>query len=377
MKITKVRVFELEGPTRSGLALYEIPRGGLTSGEATPYRQSFTEIETDEGITGQSQSYRGMAAEIKALGQTLVGQDPMSVEYIWDRLYTGGYQRGENLRTISTLDLALWDLIGKAKGEPVYRLLGGPCQERIRAYAAMLGFSTEPEAAAERSRQWAEKGFTGFKWYLPCNEEDGEEGLRRNVALVAAVREAIGDEADLMLDCILSNSSRNSLLYAIKLARRLEPYHPTWLEEPLNADDLNAYSHLARATPIPLAFGERLVTRWRYKELLDSGTATVLQPELGVTGGLTEMRKIVTLASTYGTPIVPHANETCRNAVHLLFAQPHRICPLAEWGIKINHNVQFFYKDFYQPVDGYFHLPPGPGFGYELDTAKVVRQTEL
>ena len=94
-------------------------------------------------------------------------------------------------------------------------------------------------------------------------------------------------------------------------------------------------------------------------------------------GGLTEMLKIATLAATYGTPIVPHANETCRNAIHLLFAQPHRICPLAEWGVKINHNVQFFYKDFYQPVDGYFHLPAGPGFGYELDMDKVVRKTEL
>ena len=82
------------------------------------------------------------------------------------------------------------------------------------------------------------------------------------------------------------------------------------------------------------------------------------------------MRKIATLAATYGVPVVPHANETCRNAIHLLFAQPHRICPLAEWGVKINHNVQYFYKDFYQPVDGYFHLPPGPGFGYELDLSK-------
>jgi L-alanine-DL-glutamate epimerase-like enolase superfamily enzyme len=377
VKITNVRVFELEGPPRSGLALYEIPRGGLGANQATPYRQSFTEIETDEGIAGQSQLYKGVTAEVKALGQRLIGQDPMRIEHIWDRLYTSGYQRGENLRAISTLDLALWDLIGKAKGEPVYRLLGGPCQTRIRAYAAMLGFSTEPEAAAERSRQWAEKGFTGFKWYLPCNQEDGEEGLRRNVALAAAVRKAIGEEADLMLDCILSNASRNSLLYAIKLARRLEPYHPTWLEEPLNADDLHAYGRLAQATPISLAFGERLVTRWKFKELLDGGAATVLQPELGITGGLTEMRKIVTLAATYGVPVVPHANETCRNAVHLLFARPHRICPLAEWGVKINHNVQFFYKDFYHPVDGYFELPPGPGFGYELDLDKVVKRIEL
>ena len=377
MKIQEINFFELEGPPRSGLAVYEIDRGGLAPQESSPHRQAFIEIETDEGITGLAQHYKGATEEVKALSRTLIGEDPLRIEYHWDRLYTSCYQRGGNLRALSTLDLALWDLIGKAKDEPVYHLLGGPCQKRVRAYAAMLGFSTEPEAAAERSRQWAEKGFTGFKWYLPTNEEDGEEGLRRNVATVAAIREAVGDEADLMFDCILSNASRNSLLYAIKLARRIEPYHPTWLEEPLNADDLDAYQRLAQATSIPLAFGEHLTTRWKFKELLDQGVATVLQPEMGITGGLTETRKIMTLAATYGVPVVPHANETCRNAIHLLFSQPHRICPLAEWGVRINDNTQYFYKDFYQPVDGYFELPQGPGFGYELDLSKAVKRTEL
>jgi L-alanine-DL-glutamate epimerase-like enolase superfamily enzyme len=377
MKITELRLFELEGPPREGLAVYEIERGGLAPNQSSPYRQAFVEIETDEGVTGLAQHYKGATEEVKALGQTLIGEDPLRIEAIWDRLYTSGYQRGGNLRALSTLDLALWDLIGKAKEEPVYHLLGGPCQDRVRAYAAMLGFSTEPEAAARRTREWAAKGFSGFKWYLPTNEEEGEAGLRRNVATVAAVREAAGNEADLMFDCILSNASRNSLLYAIKLARRIEPYHPTWLEEPLNADDLEAYGRLAQATSIPLAFGEHLTTRWKFKELLDQGVATVLQPEMGITGGLTETCKIVTLAATYGVPVVPHANETCRSAMHLLFARPHRICPLAEWGVKINANVQYFYKDYYQPVDGYFELPPGPGFGYELDLSKAVRRTEL
>jgi len=377
MKITKLNMFELEGPPRSGLAVYEIDRGGLAPQETSPHRQAFIEVETDEGITGLAQLYKGAVQEVKDLGRTLIGEDPLRIEYIWDRLYTSSYQRGGNLRALSTLDLALWDLIGRAKDEPVYHLLGGPCQERVRAYAAMLGFSTEPEAAARRTREWADKGFTGFKWYLPTNEEDGEEGLRRNVATVAAVREAAGEEADLMFDCILSDASRNSLLYAIKLARLMEPYHPTWLEEPLNADDLEAYGRLAQATSIPLAFGEHLTTRWKFKELLDQGVATVLQPEMGVTGGLTETRKIITLAATYGVPVVPHANETGRHALHLLFAQPHRICPLAEWGVRINYNTQYFYRDFYQPVDGYFELPKGPGFGYELDMDKALKRIEL
>jgi L-rhamnonate dehydratase len=301
----------------------------------------------------------------------------MRVEYLWDQLYTRSYYRGQNLNSLSILDLALWDLIGKAKAEPVYRLLGGPCQERVRAYAALLGFSTEPAAAAERSLEWVEKGFSGLKWYLPYNETAGEEGLAHNEALVRAVREAVGDHIDIMIDCILSDSSGNSLLYAIKLARRLEPYRLTWLEEPLNPEDLEAYKKLAGATSIRLAFGERMYTRWQFKQALESGAATVLQPELHGTGGLTEMRKITVLLATYGVPLIPHANETCRNAIHLIFATPQRICPMAEWGIKINHNIQFFYKEFYEPINGYFELPSGPGFGYELYPDKIVRRTEL
>jgi D-galactarolactone cycloisomerase len=103
----------------------------------------------------------------------------------------------------------------------------------------------------------------------------------------------------------------------------------------------------------------------------------VYQPELASTGGLTEMRKIAALLSVYGLPLVPHANETSRNAIHLLFALPPRIAPLAEWGVKINHNFQYFFKDFYEPVSGYFELPTGSGFGYEIDPAKVVSRHEL
>ena len=374
MKITAVKVFEVEGAPRSGQALYEIPRGGLAPYEVTPHRQVFTEVETDAGISGLC---CGGSAEVGALGRSLIGEDPVRVEHIWERLYSQSYNRARNLGSLSVLDVALWDLIGKARGEPVYRLLGGPCRERIRAYAAMLGFSTEPEAAAQRSLEQVEKGFAALKWYLPCGEGDGEEGLARNVALIRAVREAVGEEIDLMVDCILSGSSGNSLLYAIKLARRLELYLPTWLEEPLNPEDLEAYVKLSRATSIPLAFGERLYTRWQFKQVLESGAATVIQPEPLATGGLTEMRRIAALAATYGVPLIPHANESCRSAIHLLFAHPNRICPLAEWGVKINHNVQFFFRDFYEPVNGYFELPPGPGCGYELDVEKVVRRREL
>jgi L-rhamnonate dehydratase len=373
VKIADVRVFELVGRPRDGLALYETARSGLPPTASSPHRRTFTAIETDEGITGLS---FGGSPEVKAAGALLVGEDPFRVEYLWERLYAHAEYR-QRVPVIAVLDLALWDLVGKAKGEPVHRLLGGPTRPRVRAYAGMLGFSTEPEAAACRSVEWAERGFTALKWYLPCNAQDGVEGLRRNVALIRAVRQAVGDDVEIMVDCLLANPRVNSLLYVVELARRLEEYRPTWLEEPLAFDDLDAHAALARATRIPLAFGEHFYTRWQLRQVIESGAASVLQPDPVWAGGITEMRKIIALASTYGIPVVPHGNESCRNALHLLFAQPERICPLGEWGVRINHDVQYFFTDFYEPVDGYFPPPSGPGFGHVLDPDKIVSRTEL
>src|SRR3954449_5876382 len=265
-------------------------------------------IETDEGLTGLS---HGGTVETKALGELLIGEDPIRVEYLWEKLYQSSYHR-LRIANLAVLDLCLWDIIGKAKNEPVYRLLGGPMRDRVRAYAGMLGFSTQPELAAERSREFVEQGFTALKWYLPCNERAGKDGLRRNVALVKAVREAVGPDVDIMVDCLLSDPKPNSILYVIDLARRLEEYRPTWLEEPLNFDDLDAHAKLAASTRIPLAFGEHFYTRWQIRQIIESGAATVLQPDANAAGGITEMRKIVALGSPYGLPVVAPRHKSRR-----------------------------------------------------------------
>ena len=377
MRITAVRVFQLEGRDRAGLALYEIARGGFAPNQPSPHRWTFTEIETDEGITGLT---FGGYPEVKSAGELLIGEDPLRIEYLWEKLYSSGSRLGsyrQLMPAIAILDLALWDLIGKARGEPVHRLLGGPTRDRVRAYAGMLGFSTEPADAARASAAWVEQGFTALKWYLPHNATAGAEGMRRNVALIRAVREAVGDDVQIMVDWLLSNPRVNSIVYATELARRLEPFDPTWIEEPLNFDDLDAHVALGRATRIPLAFGEHFYTRWDIRRLLDTGVATVVQPDPIWAGGITEMRKIMAVASTYGTAVVPHGNESCRPNLHLLFAQPERLCPLGEWGVRINHDVQYFFTDFYAPTDGYFLPPTGPGFGSVLDPEKIVARTEL
>lgn len=371
MKITDVQVFTLEGRPREGLAVYEIARGGRAPNEVTPHRWTFTEIHTDEGLVGLT---HGGSADVKAAGRLLIGEDPTRIEYLWEKLYSA---TRPNVRPVALLDLALWDLVGKIRNLPVYALLGGPTRERVRAYAAMLGFSTDPARAAERSVEYVEKGFSALKWYLPHNALDGTEGLARNVALIKAVRDAVGPDVDIMIDCLLSNPRENSVLYVIKLARALEEYRPTWIEEPLTFDDLDAHRRLAEATRIPIAFGEHYYTRWQIKEAIEQGSPTVLQPDPNAAGGITELRKIIALASTYGVIVAPHANESCRNNLHLLFAQSERTCPLGEWGVRINHDVQYFWTDFYQPVRGYFPLPSGPGFGYALDPEKIVTRTTL
>lgn len=375
MKITKVEVFEFLGKARDPIAVFETPHPYLgNAAETARYRHPFTVIETDEGIS--SLSYGGTSTT-RELGQTLIGENPLRIEYLWEKLYSTTYYRLKHHQDIATLDLALWDLAGKVRQESVCSLLGGPVQDQIPAYAAMLGFSPEPQRAADRSVEWVEKGFKALKWYLPYNAMAGNDGMRMNVEIIEAVRKAVGDDIGIIIDFGVSDPTQNSLLYVTELARLLEPYGIRWLEEPLNYDDLDAYRRLAESTNIAIALGERWYSRWQFRQIIEHEAASVLQPDVRAAYGMTEMRKIVALASAYGLPVIPHANESCPQTLHLAFALPGRVCPMAEWGVKINHNAQYFYKEFYEPVNGCFRLPRGPGFGCEIDSEKVVERVEL
>ncbi|MDA1256334.1 MAG: mandelate racemase/muconate lactonizing enzyme family protein [Chloroflexi bacterium] len=376
MKITAVRVFELEGRMQDDIAVFHSMRTGMPPRPPRPYRETFVEIETDEGFSGLQYVSHGDEREVLEAGQLLVGENPLHTEAIWEKLYSDVWIR-QRLPLIAVLDLALWDLVGKIRNAPVYELLGGPVRERIRAYAGMLGFSTDPVAAAESSAEYVEKGFTALKWYLPYNGTYGREGIEGNLALVKAVRAAVGPGVEIMCDWLLSNPRPNSILWATQMARGLEEYNVTWIEEPLAFDDLDAHRKLAESTSIPLAFGEHFYNRWQMRHIIETGNPTIVQPDPIWAGGVTEMRKIIAVCSTYGVSVVPHGNESCRNALHILFAHHERNCPLAEWGVRINPNTQHFFSDFYEPVDGYFPPPAGPGFGYALDPDKIVSRTEL
>ncbi len=376
MKITAVKVFELEGRIQQPLAVFEGLRAGQPPHKPAPHRERFVQVETDEGLSGLQYISHGDEKEVKDAGQLLIGEDPRRTEAIWEKLYSNVSLR-QRMPIIAVLDLALWDLVGKVRNAPVYELLGGPVRERVRAYAGMLGFSTDPGAAAEASAEYVSKGFTALKWYLPYNGSFGREGINGNVAVVRAVREAVGPDVEIMCDWVLANPRLNSVLWAIDLARRLEEFRPTWIEEPFNFDDLDSHRRLAESTSIPLAYGEHFYNRWQIKQMVETGRPTVVQPDPIWAGGVSEMRKIIAVCSTYGVAVVPHGNESCRNALHILFAHQERNCPLAEWGVRINQNSQHFFRDFYGPENGYFPLPRGPGFGYAIAPEKVARRVDL
>ena len=376
MKITAVRVFEIEGHMQDPIAVFHSVRAGAPPHEPRPYRDTFVQIETDEGVSGLQFVPYGVEKDIKPAGELLIGEDPRRIEALWEKLWAVVDYR-MHIPVIATLDLALWDLVGNIRNAPVHELLGGPTRDRVRAYAGMLGFNQDPAAAAETSLEYVEKGFTALKWYLPYSGKHGQEGIRGNVALIRAVRDAVGPDIEIMVDCFAPNSHDNSVLWTIELARALEELKPKWIEEPLNFDDMDSHRRLSESTSIPVAFGEHFYNRWDIKRIIKTGNPMIVQPDPMWAGGVSEMQRIMAICSTYGVVAIPHGNESCRNAVAILFAQQERTSPYGEWGVKINPNSQHFYKTYYEPVDGFFPVPTGPGFGVELDEEKILNRTEL
>lgn len=336
----------------------------------------FVEVDTDAGITGVSGPVGNGVARIimSEFEDLLLGQDPLAVEYLWDVMYRYAVhgRKGSSMMAISALDCAFWDIRGKWANAPVYRLLGGPTRDRIPAYASMLGYSVEPEAAAARAREAAAKGYRAQKWFFRASPAEGPSGVERNVALVRAVREAMRPDDDLMLDCWMSWDLR----YAQVMAPRIAPYNVRWIEEPALPDKADIVAQIRRAVPFPVSNGEHEYTRWGFRHLLEIGAQDVLQPDIYWAGGITETMKIATLASAYDVAIVPHGHSTHATA-HLSAALPPDLCFVQEYLIKWNTIHQFFLKHKLEPVGGYIELPTAPGMGLVIDEDLVEDETIL
>ena len=337
----------------------------------------FVEIETDEGVTGLGGPLPDSVAAIIGwkLRPMLLGRDPIAHEMLWDqmhRLMVHGRQ-GEAMLAISAVDCALWDLKGRWLGQPVGRLLGGPVRESLPAYASMLGFAVlDPGRVRERALEYREKGFTAQKWFFRHGPMSGAAGMAKNVEMVRVLRETLGDDYDIMLDCWQSMD----VPYVISLASRIAEFRPRWLEECVMPDRVESYRRIKDAISIPLAGAEHEYTRWGFKRFLDAGALDVLQPDIYWCGGLSETLKIAAMATADDRIVIPHGHSSNAGVAFSLAQSPVHT-PWQEYLVKWNDIHQHFLRTPVRPVGGDIFASVEPGLGMELDPAKIEAETEV
>jgi L-rhamnonate dehydratase len=352
-----------------------LPRSGSGSYRMTSV---FVHVETDAGVSGTAGPItREQAHLVQAgLAPLLTGQDPLATEYLWDVMYRSAVhgRKGVEMMAISALDCALWDLKGRHFGVPVHVLLGGPVREEIPAYASALGYSLDLDKARARVAEIVSQGFTATKWFPRHGPTDGRAGMEANVALVAALRETVGPDVDIMVDAWMSWD----VPYALRVADRLAEYGPRWIEEPVLPDKPRSYVEITRRmrSDILVSGAEHEYTRWGIHQLMAAGAMHVYQPDTYWAGGISEMQKIAALASAYDVQLIPHGHSVPANT-HVSFAQPPTLTPMIEYLLKWNTVHQWFLAHPVHPVDGKVTPPTEPGLGMDLDQDKIESKREL
>jgi 2-dehydro-3-deoxyphosphogalactonate aldolase len=345
------------------------------------------QLETDDGIVGVGEVYAAtfgahtLARMVEDVCERhVVGADPFGIEALWRDVYGRGYTGRPDLSLVGVLsgiELACWDIVGKALGRPVYDLLGGRVRERIRGYTYLYpedGDATDvyvdPELGAKRAAEYVERGFTAVKFdpagaYTTLDpHQPSLDDLARSEAYVRAVREAVGDRADILF----GTHGQFTTSGAIRLARRLERYDPLWFEEPTPPEMPEEMARVARATTIPIATGERLTTKYEFARVLGTGAASILQMNLGRVGGLLEAKKIAGMAEAHYAQIAPHLySGPVLGAANIQLAActPNFLIleGIRDWG-------GFHAQLLKQPIrfeDGYVLPSTQPGLGVELD----------
>ncbi len=304
----------------------------------------------------------------------LIGKDPLAGETLWDQMYRSNrHSRGSLfLMAISAVDNAAWDLRGRYFGVPVYRLLGGPSRKSIEAYASCLGFSLDPEAVRKRCLQVQQEGYRYQKWFMAYGPGFGPEGMRKNVELVRVLRETLGDDAEIMFDSF----SGWDLDYALEWAHQVERYRPFWMEESTHPEKIESFATLRRSTTVPIASGEHFYGRWEVERYLQAGALSVVQADPEWCGGISELLKIGITASLHDVRVIPHGHSL-HAALHVIASQSPMTFPLAEYLIIKMRSYYHFENHPLTPNHAHFALPNGPGFGIELDPAKIESSTVL
>ncbi len=320
------------------------------------------EITTDRGVKGYGSGGPGGGMVVEGhLTKLLLGEDSFDVERLWDICWrsTMHYGRmGVTMNAISGVDLALWDLIGKALNEPVWKLLGGQTKERIPAYCT--GNDIE---------QHVEFGFKKLKLAMPHGPADGREGMRKNAEVVERARKALGPDGEIMLDCWMAWTER----YTLEMAEILAPFRVYWMEEVLQPHDYSGFGRLRKAIKSTrIVTGEHEYGRYGFRYLLEHEAAGIWQPDIHWCGGLTEMRKIAAMAAAYDIPVIPHGGGTSQDGLHFIMATTNS--PWAEMFMPAPGGPAEVYKRYEEDFrisrgpEGIYTTPADrPGFGWEFD----------
>lgn len=349
----------------------------------------FVKLTTDNGIIGYGEVYaaavgpKAMEAVIwDVFERHMAGENPENIELMFRRAYSGGFTQRPDPTVIgafSGLEIACWDILGKAHGRPVYALIGGLMNQRIRSYTYLYplphhdfaAFWTSPDLQAESAAEMVKLGFTAVKfdpagpYTLRGGHMPAITDIDLSVRICAAIRGAVGNKADLLF----GTHGQFSTGGAIRLGRAIEPYDPLWFEEPVPPDNVEAMAMVARSVRIPVATGERLTTKAEFAPVLRAGAANILQPALGRSGGILETKKIAAMAEVYNAQIAPHlyagpvewaANiQLAANIPNLLMVETIGTGTMGFAGDLIRSSIIW--------EDGFIHAPTAAGLGIEFD----------
>ena len=337
-------------------------------------------VETDEGITGYGEvdtaPYVGKAVvdaymshgTCYGLREVVVGNDPFDHEQIWNEMWAKTYYYGRTgpvIHVMSGIDMALWDIMGKAVGKPVHKLLGGTYTDKVRAYASALMPET-PEAVKKAVEHYVAQGYTAIKLgWGPLGYD-----VRYDIGLIETARKAAGDKVEIMIDI----GKRYRLKEALYVARSLEQLNIYWLEEPLPAEDYVGYRRLTESTTMRIATGEEESGRSAFARLIEEARVDVIQPDLSRCGGLTEAKKIATMAQDANVLCVPHAFKTgilVAASIHLIAAMPH--APFLEFSVTESPIRKELLATPFKHKDGFVDVPKKPGLGVELN-GEIIRK---
>jgi L-alanine-DL-glutamate epimerase-like enolase superfamily enzyme len=378
MKITSVRarVVEWRGKTvppephfcTNAMDVLQLPADSMASFRFHGWL--VVEIFTDDGLVGIGNAALSPRLTKQAidvyLAPLLIGQNPFDVEFLWQHMYRSTMawgRKGVGMVAISALDIAIWDLLGKATKQPVFRLLGGRTKPRIPVYASRL-YSQPLESLAVETTKYRDQGYRAMKMRFGWGPVDGAAGMQRNVELVRTIREVVGNEVDIMADAYMGWN----LDYARRMLPLLEPFNLRWLEEPVIPDDIHGYAALRSAGSIPIAGGEHEFTLYGFRELLEAKAVDYIQFDTNRVGGITQAHKVAALAEAHSVPVVPHAGQMHNH--HIVMSSVNS--PMAEFFPRVDVEVgnELFWYIFDgepEPSDGFIQLRDDvPGLGLTI-----------